>query len=80
VAGAVETLAQHMDKEAADELDCGERHALASIATLDAVSFHLKVTLSWSQASSGCRRWRRGRCNATAIFSMVSAETLNKGS
>jgi hypothetical protein len=42
VADAVETLAQHMDKEAADELDCGERHALASIAALDAVILPLE--------------------------------------
>src|SRR5882724_13276354 len=37
VADAVQALGQHMDEEAADELVGGERHALVSIAALDAV-------------------------------------------
>ncbi len=37
VADAVQAFWQHVDEEAADELVCGERHALVSIAALDAV-------------------------------------------
>src|SRR5271154_4590097 len=37
VADAVETLWQHVDEEAADELVCGERHSLLTVAALDAV-------------------------------------------
>src|SRR5258705_3018104 len=37
VADAVQALRQHVDEEAANELVGGERHALVSIAALDAV-------------------------------------------
>jgi hypothetical protein len=37
VADAVETLWQDVDEEAADELVCGERHSLLTVAALDTV-------------------------------------------
>ena len=42
VADAVEAFWQHVDEEAADELVGGERHALVSIAALDAVVLPLE--------------------------------------
>src|SRR5216684_2515980 len=42
VADAVEAFGQHVDEEAADELVCGKRHALVSIAALDAVVLPLE--------------------------------------
>jgi len=42
VADAVQAFWQHVDEEAADELVCGERHALVSIAALDPVILPLE--------------------------------------
>src|SRR5690242_6940004 len=42
VADAMQAFWQHMDEEAADELVCCERHALVSIAALDAVVLPLE--------------------------------------
>src|SRR5215468_4677049 len=42
VADAVQAFGQHVDEEAADELVGGERHALVSIAALDAVILPLE--------------------------------------
>src|SRR6266576_1013161 len=42
VADAVQALRQHVDEEAANELVDGERHALVSIAALDAVVLPLE--------------------------------------
>ena len=42
VADAVQAFGQHVDEEAADELVCGKRHALVSIAALDAVVLPLE--------------------------------------
>src|SRR5258707_6567530 len=42
VADAVQAFWQHVGEEAADELVCGERHALVSIAALDPVILPLE--------------------------------------
>src|SRR5215813_9739137 len=42
VADAVQALWQHVNEQAADELVCGEHHALVSIAALDAVVLPLE--------------------------------------
>jgi len=42
VTDAVEAFGQHVDEEAADELEAGERHLLVSIAALDAIVLPLE--------------------------------------
>src|SRR5260221_11882574 len=56
VADAVQAFWQHVGEEAADELVCGERHALVSIAALDAVVLPLEgnaVLVEGDQATVG---------------------------
>jgi hypothetical protein len=55
VAGAVQAFWQHADEEAADELVCGERHALVSIAALDAKRAKNFATLAINGACAQCR-------------------------
>jgi hypothetical protein len=56
VADAVQALGQYVDEEAADELVYGERHALVSIAALDAVVLPLEgdaLLIEGDQAAVG---------------------------
>src|SRR5215467_9075870 len=56
VADAVQALWQHVNEEAADELVCGEHHALVSIAALDAIVLPLEgdaLLVEGNQAAVG---------------------------
>ena len=56
VTDAVEAFGQHVDEEAADELEAGERHLLVSIAALDAIVLPLEghtVIIDRDQTSVG---------------------------
>ena len=56
VADAVEALGQDVDEESADELVCGECHALVSISALDTVVLALEgdaVLVECDQAAIG---------------------------